>query len=283
MSSQGVFDQIYVERVGTVGPPIVMIHGFGGNGCTWSPWVDDLASDHQLHLIDVKGFGNAPRPRDGRYSPLDLARPVTEYIRNEGLKHLTLVGHSLGGAIALIVGLDLYNQAVGDGPGLEPERLVIVSGAAFPQKVPPFIRMAGSRALGGVLLRAIPMRLLIRLALKKICYDPSCVRTEQVHAYADPIRRAGGRYAVRTAARQLVPDEATQIVEGYSTLDVPTLLLWGRHDGVVPLSTAYQLEAALPRSELTILERCGHLPAEELPEDSLAAVRTFFRTFEVSV
>lgn len=267
---------LHVERMGKEGPPVVLIHGFGGNRQTWSPWVSDLATDHELHLVDVKGFGSAPRPRDGRYSPLDLAKPVTEYVVREGLHNVTLVGHSLGGAIALIVALELHDRAQA-GAASALARLVVVSGAAFPQAVPRFIQLAASPAIGGVLLRVVPMRWLIRKALQKVYFDPSGIHTDQVNAYADPIRKPGGRYAIRTTAQQLVPSNADQIVEGYSKLDVPTLLLWGRHDEVVPLSTAHQLEAVLPQCELCILERCGHIPSEELPEASLAALRDFFR------
>lgn len=273
---------LHVERRGRHGPHVVFIHGFGGNTQTWSPWVSDLAADHQLHLVDVKGFGNAPRPRDGRYSPIDLARPVLAYIREQGLTGATLIGHSLGGAIALIIALELQEETSPDGSPRRLARLVIVAGAAFPQSVPPFIRLAGSRAIGGVFLRIVPMRWLIRKALEKVYFDPSTIRSEQISAYADPISRPGGRYAVRTAAKQLVPPDADRIIEGYGSLDVPTLLLWGRHDEVVPLETAHRLEAVLPRCELHILERCGHIPSEELPEDSLAIVRKFFAEAPVS-
>jgi len=265
----------------------VLIHGFAGNTQTWSPWVTDLARDHQLHLVDIKGFGNAPRPRDGRYGPLDLASPVLDYIRDRDLRDVTLVGHSLGGAIALIIAMELNQAAHEDSAEAGSARgnlarLVLVSGAAFPQTIPSFIRLAGSRAIGGVLLRVVPMRWLIRKALEKVYFDPGAVRDDQVRAYADPIRRSGGRYAIRTAARQLVPANVDALVEGYARLDVPTLLLWGRHDTVVPLSTAHRLESILPQSELQVLERCGHIPSEELPEESLALVRAFFARAPVS-
>ncbi len=72
-----------------------------------------------------------------------------------------------------------------------------------------------------------------------------------------------------------MPDDLDALNARFPELDVPTLLLWGRHDRVVPLWVGERLASDLPRAELQIFERCGHMPPEELPEETLEAVKAF--------
>ena len=80
--------------------------------------------------------------------------------------------------------------------------------------------------------------------------------------------------------RQLVPDDLDGIVSRYPAISIPTLLLWGRADRVVPLRVGQRLARELSDARLVILEDCGHLPPEERPEDSLGAVRGFIETLD---
>jgi len=269
---------LHVARRGDRGPPIVLIHGFGANAATWGPWADALGRHHQLHLIDLKGFGRAPKPADDRYSPYDLADLVVRYLRQERLANITLVGHSLGGAVALLVGLELFERSAGQ----EPRRQVVVSGAVFPQSVPPFIRLAATRGLGPLALRLIPPHWLMRQALRRMCFDSATVTESQVEAYAGPLREPGGVDGLVRAARALIPADADQVVARYAHLDVPTLALWGRQDRVIPLQVGERLTQVLPRCELVILEQCGHIPSEERPRESLDAVLRFLKRHPIS-
>lgn len=270
---------LYARRVGA-GPPMVFVHGFAANSCTWDPWVEDLSRDHTLHLLDLKGFGRAPKPTSGGYAPTDLAAPVARYVRDHDLEGVTLVGHSLGGAVAMLVGLDLLgvrSLEMGVDHGSPPSlaRLVIVSGAVYPQRVPPLIRMSSLPWIGPVALGLIPPSLLMGVALRWIHYDRRTVTGAQVERYAAPLRQHGARGAVVRAARSLVPEDADEITALFPRIPVPVLALWGRHDRVVPLSTGQRLSAEVPDCQLTVLERCGHIPPEEQPDASLAVVRAF--------
>jgi len=205
-------------------------------------------------LVDLKGFGAAPRPDDGRYSPSDQADLVGRLIAERDLKRLTLVGHSLGGGIALLVALRL--MAAGDG---RLHRLVLVAGAAYSQRLPPFVSLARHPKLSGLLWLLFGSRRIARRVLQSIVYDPS-----------------------RVTALQVVPDDLEQIVHRYPTLRVPALLLWGRGDPVVPLAVGQRLANDLPDATLVVLDACGHLPPEELPNESLAALEEFLDRTERS-
>jgi pimeloyl-ACP methyl ester carboxylesterase len=105
--------------------------------------------------------------------------------------------------------------------------------------------------------------------------DPACVDDRQVEAYAAALRTREGVRAAMAAALQLVPADISAIVDRYSQVEVPTLLLWGRHDRVVPLATGARLAAVLPNARLEVLEACGHVAHEEQPERSLALLERF--------
>jgi pimeloyl-ACP methyl ester carboxylesterase len=96
-----------------------------------------------------------------------------------------------------------------------------------------------------------------------------------VDAYAAPLSTRDGVRAALDAGRMIVPDEIDELSRRFADLDLPVLLLWGDNDRVVPLSIGERLAAELPNARLVVLERCGHLPPEERPEDSLALVTSF--------
>ena len=261
---------LHVQRSGS-GPPILLLHGFGANGHTWRGWVGDLSTDHETIVVDLKGFGAAPKPRDGRYAPTDLADAVHRLILLEDLVELTLVGHSLGGSVALMVALRLADD--GDG---RLSRLVIVAGAAYPLQIPRFTSLA-RRSWAALAFRLLPKRPLLRHVLRSVVHDPDSVDDEQVAAYADPLKSADARHALLAAAAQIVPENTAALVARLPELTVSTLLVWGRNDRVVPLWVAERLERDLPRARLVVIDHCGHIPPEERPAESLRAVRDFLR------
>lgn len=260
---------LHVEERGE-GPPLLLIHGFGANSYTWHHWVGELARDHRVVLVDLKGFGSAPKPDDDAYAPADQAEILLRLVRGMDLRDLTVVGHSLGGGIALLLTLRLLDT--------EPRRLralVLVAGAAYRQAIPPWIRRARIPLLGRIFLWLVPPRKLIRWVLESIVHDPATVTPAQVEAYAAPLDSSEGRRALLWTARQIVPPELDGITVRYPEIDVPALLLYARHDPVVPLNVGERLAGALPRATLHVLEACGHDPPEERPADSLAVVREF--------
>ena len=93
--------------------------------------------------------------------------------------------------------------------------------------------------------------------------------------FATPLESADAVRCLIASARQIRPRALDDVVARYRTLDVPTLLIWGRGDRVVPLSVGQRLALDLPRARLVVLDRCGHLPAEELPDESYVALERF--------
>jgi pimeloyl-ACP methyl ester carboxylesterase len=265
---------LHVESTGLEpGPDVetfLLIHGYGACTHTWRYWAPRLAARGHVVALDLKGSGRAPKPHDGRYGPEDQAELVLQLIEERSLARLTLVGHSLGGGVTLLTALELA--------GRKParlERMVIVSGAAYDQRMPPFVRLADYPRLSGALFRALGARRVVRKVLEQIVHDPARLDEATVRGYASGLDSSDAVRCLIASARQIRPRTLDAIVARYRTLDVPTLLIWGRGDRVVPLSVGERLALDLPRARLVVLDRCGHLPAEELPDESYAVLERF--------
>ena len=249
---------LHVESCGA-GRPLLLIHGFGATLYTWHRLVPALARRHRVIMVDLKGSGQAPKPSDGHYSVLDQAGHVAELIESENLTDLTLIGHSFGGGVALaaLVGRTCSPARV--------RSLVLIDSMAYRQRMPWFIAALQIPALGPLLLRLSPPELQVRLVLRAGYHDRRRITDDLVEAYAAPLRDAGARRALIATARAIPPDDAEALAARYGDIAVPTLMLWGRHDGIVPLAIGERLHRAMPGSKLAVIDDAGHLPHEERP------------------
>ncbi len=261
---------LHVEQYGDGPKQIMLLHGFGATSYTWRSWIGALAQERRVWSVELKGHGSAPAPPDDSYSLHDHADLVHRLILQKDLHQLTLVGHSMGGGIALLVALRLLEKG-------RLERLLLVSSAAYPQRLPPFIGLAARGRLSEWGLRFIPKRLLIRTVLRSIVFDRNGVTDAQVAAYAEPLYSPAHRTALIKTAGGIIPPDFAELTTRFPEIDLPTLLLWGRHDWVVPLDVGERLVTALPRARLEVMEDCGHVPPEELPKESLEIVLKFLR------
>lgn len=266
---------LHVSSFGSGRPEVVLVHGYGTHGGFWRKWIPELSRQHRVHAVDLMGFGAAPAPFTGDYSPAAQSRRLAEFLR-QAREHapLVLVGHSLGGGIALFAAVNLAEE-LGPSP---LAGLVIVSGAAYPQPLPIYMSLARRRFVGDLFLLAPPPRAAIRRGIRGIVSDPDSVTDEQVDVYRLPLMRVRRRWAALQAARRIDMSEAAALAPRLRALDVPSLLVWGEDDEVVPLDLARRLARDLPGARLVTLPGVGHLPPEEAPRRSLLPVLRFLDT-----
>lgn len=266
---------LWVETCGAPAGPttdtFLLVHGYGGSSFSWREWVPELGRRGHVVLVDLKGFGKAPRPADGRYAPADHVALLERLLRERDLRNVTLVGHSMGGGLILLLTLALLDASEDD----RLRRLCVVSGAAYRQRLPPFVTLARHPRFAGSLLRILGPRVVVGQALRTMVYDPGTITGSQIRGYAAPLRQPGTLEAFLATALSILPPDLDRISARYPEIGLPTLLLWGRHDPAVPLWVGRRLHEALPASDLYIVERCGHLPPEEAPRESLAALVSF--------
>jgi len=261
--------RLYYQEQGS-GRPLLLIHGFGASTFTWRHVAPGLARDHKVITVDLKGFGQSDKPFDSRYSVYDQAELLAQLIEDKDLRDLTLVGHSYGGGIALLLALEADGRLEG-----RISRLVLLDSIAYPQNIPVFFRMLDVPVVSQFGIRMVPPSVQTRVALKIAYFDDSKITSAEVEAYAAPLKTAAGKHAIIHSARQIVPEDIAVLSERYKTMTLPTLILWCDHDRIVPLEVGIKLRRTLPNSTLRLVEECGHMPQEEQPDRTLELLKEF--------
>ncbi len=166
------------------GKPILQLHGFGASSYSWrhvEPAL--LTSGYRVLTLDLKGFGLSDKPFDEDYSIFDQAALVSQFIDYLGLKKLSVVGHSLGGGVALVLALDKT-------PAKRKRiaKLVLIDSIAYAQNIPLAFDILRTPILGEISSRLVPLDVQTRIALRLAYYDNSKFDSRDVKQYAGPLK-----------------------------------------------------------------------------------------------
>jgi pimeloyl-ACP methyl ester carboxylesterase len=247
------------------GPAVVLVHGFGSSLYTWKDVLPGLARDHDVVALDLPGFGLSDRPSD--LSVEDLPRAVLGLMDRLSIERAALVGNSLGGGVAAIV-------AAG-----HPDRvraLVLVDAAGFnlgPTERPAVVRLT-TGPMGSVIAVLPGKRLVVQTVLREVFHDPALVTPERVAEYLQGATRPGTFASIRSLGESM-RDRAGLVRDALARVKAPTLVVWGRDDGWIPLAHADRFCAAVPGAQKVVIDECGHVPQEEAPERVLELLREF--------
>lgn len=266
----GSFDLAFqVEGTGPV--PVVLLHGYAASIATWHDLRRLIPPDrYTTYLLDLKGFGFSAKPKDDRYSPVDQAALVAGFLEAMGLTHVVLVGHSLGGGIALLTAIRLRNRDSG-----RVARLVLVDAATYRHTLPPIMRLLARPLAGTLLLTLVPTRTIVRHVLRACFHNQAGITPARIERYARGFSRHGICHAFGESVRRIIPPDYDRLVAAYGNLGVPTLIVWGRNDRITPLAMGERLARELPGACLAVIDACGHNPHEERPAETWQAIGGF--------
>jgi pimeloyl-ACP methyl ester carboxylesterase len=258
------------------GPVLLLIHGMAGTLENWHEVIEPLARHHTVIAPDLPGHGTSA-PGGGDYSLGALAAGLRDLLITLGRDRATLVGHSLGGGIAMQFSYQFPEIT---------ERLVLVSSGGLGSEVSPVLRAA---ALPGANLfiaaTAGPGRAAgsaVARGLAAVGLRPNADVAEVARGYAslaDPDRRA----AFLATLRAVVSTDGQRVHAGdrlYLTEGVPVLIIWGEHDPMIPVHHGEQAHEAIPCSRLEIFDGVGHLPQLEAPGRFVAVLERFLAETE---
>lgn len=252
------------------GEPVLLIHGFGASSYSWRHVIEPLAQKNRVITIDLKGFGDSPKPRDDAYSVYEQARLVRNFILENNLKNLHIIGHSYGGGVALAVSIYL----AASNPGLQ-KSLVLIDSVAYPQELPSFVKILATPVLGPLITYTVPNTFQVKNLLKIVYYNDDLIPQEAIDHYAADLGKPDAKYALLTSVRQMLPTDLQQFSENYASLTIPTLIVWSREDEIVPLAVGKRLHENIPDSKLVIMSGVGHAVQEEKPSLLLPHLRSF--------
>lgn len=245
-------------------PAIVLLHGSNADLSTWQPWTEALRGDYRVIRFDQIGHGLTGAANDDDYSPDRFVESVELVADKLGLKQFVLAGNSMGGGIAMAYAMahpDRLSGLVLVDAGGAPIRREGGGNLAF--------TLARNPVLGPVLSQMLP-RAVIEKSLKQSVSVQSIVTSEMVDRYYDMARYPGNRAATR--ARFSIPYR-TFTAEDVAKVQVPTLVMWGEEDALIPYDAANWYMQHLPKGTLASYRGIGHLPQEEAAERSVTDLR----------
>ena len=250
-------------------PVIVLIHGFSDSTVTWNGWVRALGQDYRLISLDLPGHGLTRAPPTYVANSAAFDGVVDQTTRQLGVDRFAIAGNSMGGGVA-------WRYALA-----HPDRLtalILVDAAGWPEtsagRDPPLAFKLLRTDFGRWLLPQIDLKPLIRDGLKKAFYDPAKADPAMVDRFTDfshapdhPAIIAHMQDGERTYA------DARQL----ATIRIPTLVMHGDHDRLIPVENGRRFADAIPGAQLIVYPNVGHLPQMEISDRSAADLRAFLR------
>lgn len=246
--------------------PVVLLHGTSDSLHTWQGWTEVLSQQRRVIRFDLPGFGlTGPFP-EGDYRIAHYTRFVLAMLDKLEVPRAIVAGNSFGGQLA-------WETAY-----VAPERvaaLVLVDAAGYlfeTESMPIGFRIAQMPGLNELMNRVLP-RGMVESSVRSVYGDPDKVTPALVDRYYDLTLREGNRAALAARFREARGTEDAP--QRLARLNIPTLIIWGEQDRLIPPDSAVRFQQDLPINSLRLFPTLGHVPQEEDPTSTVEAVQTF--------
>lgn len=249
--------QVHVRDEGpkTDSIPLVLLHGMSSSLNTWDEVVKSVAGRRRTISVDLPGFGmTGPNPKN-QYNFAFYNQFIDSLCAHLGVRKFTLVGNSMGGAIA-------WNYDITHSGRLD--KLVLIDAAGYPktkERGSLGFLIASTPVINNLLLYFTP-KALVRKSLETIYFDKNLVTDVQVERFHDIVVREGNR----AAALEIFKGSFGKPLGKTSEVKTPTLILWGEFDHVIDVSNADRFNRDIQGSKKVIFSKVGHVPMEEVSE-----------------
>jgi pimeloyl-ACP methyl ester carboxylesterase len=262
------------------GPDVLLLHGLGGTRASLFATAAALSQRYRVHAPDLPGFGSSSKPARAAYNARWYAETMLAFMDAQGISETHVVGNSMGGRIAIEMGL------------MQPERIrslaLLCPAVAWVKRgFHPLVRLL--RPEFGLLPHTFT-RNTVASQFWSLFYDRDLIDPEVGELMVDEFRRiyqsAGARLAFLASARNIYL-EAPYGRDGFyprlAELRPPALFVWGTHDGLVPVAFGRHVRKWLPTAEQVTMPECGHVPQVERPQETNDLLLRFFARGEISV
>jgi pimeloyl-ACP methyl ester carboxylesterase len=249
------------------GRPLILLHGLGGTKASFLPTVAALAPHRRVIAADLPGFGDSDKPLGAPYDPPFFSKAVVALMDELGIDDADVLGHSMGGRVALEVVMhapDRFGRAIFQTPSLAWLRA---------RRWAPWLRLVRPE-LG--LLQPAPRAAVEAFVKRLIPGGQSRYAAAGIDEFLRSYVTARGRAAFYAAARQIYLEDPDRFWARLTELSLPSLFIWGDHDGLVPAAFERHVREAVPDAEHVTL-RSGHVPQIEAPRELHAVISRFLQ------
>ncbi|MCM3739281.1 alpha/beta hydrolase [Oceanobacillus luteolus] len=254
---------IYCEHLLQDKPPIIFIHGFVSSVSTFRRVIPKLSDSHSIIAIDLPGFGKSEKSTTFTYTYENYGRLITACMDYFNLDKASIVGHSMGGQVAL-------HSTI-----LVPERidkLVLIASSGYLDKARAWQRYASYLPFSAQVAKRFVHKKTVQQYLENVLYDTTFVSRDLIEAYSQPLQE---KNFYKTLIRLLRFREGDLSSEQLKEIHQPVLLIWGLEDRVVPVQIGVRLSEDLPNSHLFTYEKAGHLITEEKSQEVSRNILSF--------
>jgi pimeloyl-ACP methyl ester carboxylesterase len=249
------------------GPALLLVHGISDHSGTWAHLLPELAKRYTVIAPDLLGHGGSDKPR-ADYAAAAYACGMRDLLGVLDIDRVTVVGHSLGGGVAMRFAYQFPERCA---------RLVLVASGGIGRGVHPLLRMASvpGADLALSLLTHLPG---VPSLLPMLDFGPDArYARERYAALRDPAARTAFLRTLRSVV-DVRGQVVTMLDRCYLTRGIPTLLVWGSADRIVPAGHAHKAHQAMPGSRLEIFKDAGHFPHQTDPTRFVALLDDFIAT-----
>ncbi|WP_247712207.1 alpha/beta fold hydrolase [Qipengyuania qiaonensis] len=254
-------------------PVIVLLHGSNADLHTWQQWTDALTNEYRVIRFDQRGHGLTGAAPDDDYTLDSFVNDVRTVADTLQIERFTLVGNSMGGAVAM-------GYAIAHPDRLDALVLVDAGGAPITKKGDGNLafRLAAMPGIGNIMSQFLP-RSLIEKSLSQSVSNQAVVTQAAVDRYWELARYPGNRAATRQRFSTPRKTFDAAAIEG---VRIPTLVMWGEEDTLIPYEAAGWYMEHLPNATLASYRGIGHLPMEEASEASVADLKNWLENTGLS-
>ncbi|NIK13112.1 alpha/beta fold hydrolase [Alkalibacillus almallahensis] len=254
---------VYCEYEWKNKPVMILIHGFLASTYSFSSITPELSKHYSILALDLPGFGQSEKSVTFEYSFKQYRQLIVAVMDYFDIDRAHLVGHSMGGQVALSVAK------------ASPERvntLMLLCSSGYLKRAKTWLRYSSYMPFFYRFVYRYFKRKDVRNVMEKVLYRHELITDEMMDTYTKPLLDINFHKSLTRLLRQREGDLSTEELQQIS---VPTLLIWGREDEIVPLKIGERLTEDLPNSQLEVFDESGHLVADERPNDVIRTINQF--------
>ncbi|MFC4025758.1 alpha/beta fold hydrolase [Oceanobacillus longus] len=243
--------KVYCEYILNGKPPIVLIHGFVSSIYTFNRLIPLLEKHFSILALDLPGFGKSEKSTSFVYTHENYAKLVAKCIDYFSLENVCIIGHSMGGQVALYTARVIPNKI---------KKLVLLSSSGYLRSTNRWMVYCSYLPLFNQFVKQRVKKSNVKESLQNVFYNPSLITEEHIREFENPLK---DKNFYKSLIRLLRHREGDLDSDQLREIQTPALLIWGQEDRVVPLGVGKRMVRDLPNAKLITYEETGHFVTEE--------------------